>query len=261
MKIMLGMNLLNVVGNAVFIYGLDMETAGAAWSTLFSRSLSAVLVCFCLFRARLPFMQVLKPVPDSEERYREEAWRGLGSGNPAWIGSSPGAGSGQKFRKGKKKIADASILGKILKVGFPYGFENCMFYMGRILVLGMVASFGTSSIAANSVAGSIVLFQVLPGMAIVAGMPVVIARCVGAGDYAQAKFYNRKIKYTTEGTTRRGAAAYRMISAGYANGFIKHGGRYEKIDRPRLMPETIYEICDRQGRDPKQMLRNYGWIL
>ena len=193
MKIMLGMNLLNVVGNAVFIYGLDMETAGAAWSTLLSRFLSAVLVCFCLFRARLPFMQALKPVPDSEERYREEAWSGLGSGNPAWIGSSPGAGSGQKFRKGKKKIADASILGKILKVGFPYGFENCMFYMGRILVLGMVASFGTSSIAANSVAGSIVLFQVLPGMAIVAGMPVVIARCVGAGDYAQAKFYNRKI--------------------------------------------------------------------
>lgn len=81
------------------------------------------------------------------------------------------------------------------------------------------------------------------------------------GSVTKAQFYSRKIKYTTEGTTRRGAAAYRMISAGYANGFIKHGGRYEKIDRPRLMPETIYEICDRQGRDPKQMLRNYGWIL
>lgn len=81
------------------------------------------------------------------------------------------------------------------------------------------------------------------------------------GSVTRAQFYSRKIKYTTEGTTRRGAAAYRLISAGYANGFIKHGGRYEKIDRPRLMPETIYEICDRQGRDPKQMLRNYGWIL
>ena len=81
------------------------------------------------------------------------------------------------------------------------------------------------------------------------------------GSVTKAQFYDRRIKYTTEGTTRRGSASYRMISAGYANGFVKHGGRYTRIDRPRLMPETIYEICDRQGRDPKQMLRNYGWIL
>lgn len=81
------------------------------------------------------------------------------------------------------------------------------------------------------------------------------------GSVRTAQFYDRRIKYTTEGTTRRGSASYRMISAGYANGFVKQGGRYTRIDRPRLMPETIYEICDRTGRDPKQMLRNYGWIL
>lgn len=79
-------------------------------------------------------------------------------------------------------------------------------------------------------------------------------------------FYNknlsyRKFKYTTEGTTKRGAAAYRMIKAGYANGYLKIGGRYTRIDRPRLMPETIYEVCDRTGRDPKKMLQDFGWIL
>ncbi len=68
-----------------------------------------------------------------------------------------------------------------------------MFYLGRILVLIMVASFGTASIAANAVAQAIVLFQVLPGMAAVTGITVVVARCVGAEDFKKAEHYNNRI--------------------------------------------------------------------
>ena len=80
------------------------------------------------------------------------------------------------------------------------------------------------------------------------------------GAVSKAQFYDRRIKYTTEGTTKHGAAARRMIDAGYANGFIRDRKRM-RLDRPRLMPETIYEICDKSGKDPKQMLKAYGWIL
>ena len=52
-----------------------------------------------------------------------------------------------------------------------------------------------------------------------------------------------------------------MISAGYAKEFVKNGGRYTKADRPRLMPESIYAICAKTGKDPRQMLYDYGWIL
>lgn len=159
MKIMIGANLLNVGGNALLIYALDMEVAGAAWATLISRILSAVLVIAFLIKARIPFMQ------DARLHSLSSAF------------STEYRGS----------------VGKILKVGMPYSFENGMFYLGRVLVLAMVAAAGTSALAANSVAGTIILFQVLPGMAIVAGMPVVIAHCVGAGDYVQARFYNKKI--------------------------------------------------------------------
>ena len=69
------------------------------------------------------------------------------------------------------------------------------------------------------------------------------------------------IKYSTEGMTKHGLASSRMIGAGYAKEFVKHGGRYLKADRPRLMPETIYSICARTGKDPRQMLYDYGWIL
>ncbi len=159
MKIMIGANLLNVGGNALLIYALDMEVAGAACATLISRILSAVLVIVSLIKARIPFMQ--------DARLHSPA-------------SAFAAGYG-------------CSVGKILKVGMPYSFENGIFYLGRVLVLVMVAAAGTSALAANSVAGTIILFQVLPGMAIVTGMPVVIAHCVGAGDYVQARFYNKKI--------------------------------------------------------------------
>ena len=54
--------------------------------------------------------------------------------------------------------------------------------------------FGTAAIAANSVAGTIVMFEVLPGMAMNLGLSVIISRCVGAGDFEQAKYYKRKVR-------------------------------------------------------------------
>lgn len=82
-----------------------------------------------------------------------------------------------------------------------------------------------------------------------------------SGSVSAAQLYGRNVKYTTEGMTKRGLASSRMISAGYAKEYVKHGGRYMKADRPRLMPETIYDICARTGKDPRQMLYDYGWIL
>lgn len=86
-----------------------------------------------------------------------------------------------------------SVARSIFAVGLPCCFENGMFYLGRVLVLIMVASFGTAAIAANAVAQAVTLFQVLPGMAAAAGIPVVISRCVGAGRYDMARFYNCRI--------------------------------------------------------------------
>lgn len=81
------------------------------------------------------------------------------------------------------------------------------------------------------------------------------------GSVTTAQFGDMRIKYTLEGTTRRGVAASRMISSGYANDWTKLGGRYMRVDRPRLMPETIYRVCEQTGRDPQDMLYKYGWIL
>ena len=95
---------------------------------------------------------------------------------------------------------DREIIKQILNIGMPFGFENGMFYLGRLVVLSVVASFGTASIAANSVGGTIVMFEVLPEMAINLGLSVIVSRVYGMGDYEQLKYYNRKIIRIIHGT-------------------------------------------------------------
>ena len=67
-----------------------------------------------------------------------------------------------------------------------------MFQLGKILVLSLVTSFGTASIAANAVSNNIAMFAVLPGMSIGFAMLTVSAQCVGAGDFEQVKYYTKK---------------------------------------------------------------------
>jgi Na+-driven multidrug efflux pump len=69
---------------------------------------------------------------------------------------------------------DWSIVRMILGIGLPFGIENGMFYFGRIVVLSLVATFGTAAIAANAVAGIIGMFEVLPGMSIGLGLTVIL---------------------------------------------------------------------------------------
>lgn len=70
--------------------------------------------------------------------------------------------------------------------------------------------------------------------------------------------YGKKIRTTSEGTTRRGLAARRMATELDAQ-FVKRGGRYSEIRVPRLMPEQIY--ADARDRDDAiRLLRRFGFI-
>lgn len=58
---------------------------------------------------------------------------------------------------------------------------------------GLVSSFGTVSIAANAVAGTIASFQVIPGSAISLAMVTVVGQAVGARRYEEARKYALKL--------------------------------------------------------------------
>ena len=72
-----------------------------------------------------------------------------------------------------------------------------MFQIGKILVLSLVAGFGTASIAANAVSNTIATFQILPGTAMGYAVLTVISQCIGGRDYQQAKYYTKKLLMIT----------------------------------------------------------------
>lgn len=153
MQVSIVMNVINVAGNAILIYGFHRGTEGVAIPTLVSRMVAAILILGLLCdQTRVLHLE-----------------------------------------KTLRYHLNGSMVKRILNIGVPNGLENSMFQLGKILVLSLVSTFGTSAIAANAVSNAVALFQILPGMAISLAVTTVISRCVGAGDYEQAKYYTRKL--------------------------------------------------------------------
>lgn len=146
------MNIINVVGNYIGVFILHAGVAGVAVPTLISRIVAAIIM-FAL---------------------------SLNSSNLVYV-------------KIKNVFAwNQEMISRILKIAVPNGIENGLFTLGRVLVTSIVALFGTSQIAANSVAGSIDQIAVVVN-AINLGIVVVVGQCIGANDYEQAKYYIKKL--------------------------------------------------------------------
>ncbi|MBQ4600193.1 MAG: MATE family efflux transporter [Oscillospiraceae bacterium] len=147
------MNVINVGGNALCIYGLKMGVAGAAIPTLVARAAAAVLVLVLASRPTGELYIDLKRVFCLEKK----------------------------------------LMGRILHIGVPSAFENSLFALGRVTVVGMIAVYGTSQTTANAVAGNLTGMGVIVGPAIGLAMITVIGRCVGARDTDQAVYYMKKL--------------------------------------------------------------------
>lgn len=147
------MNIINVIGNAVLIFGFHRGVEGVAIPTLVSRIVAAILMVGLLLRKNT----VLNI-------------RGI-----------------RLFR------IQGFLIRKILYIGIPNGVENSMFQLGKILLLSLIATFGTNAIAANAVSNNLAYFEILPGMSLGLATVTVISRCIGAGDYEQAKYYAKRL--------------------------------------------------------------------
>lgn len=153
LRISIVMNIINVVGNAILVYGFKMGTAGVAIPTLVSRVACAGLCLYFLMKQERT-LHILLP-------FRFEI--------------------------------QMKMLYNILYIGVPNGFESFMFNFGKIILLSLVAAFGTASIAANAIGNNLGLYQVLPGTAIGLAMVSVVSRCVGAADFKQARYYTVRL--------------------------------------------------------------------
>lgn len=96
------------------------------------------------------------------------------------------------IEKGKFHV-EWNIIKKIFYIGIPGGIENGIFQLGRVLVVSIIAGFGTIQIAANGVANSLDAMGCIVGQAMSLAMITVIGQCVGAGDMEQVKYYTKKL--------------------------------------------------------------------
>ena len=153
MQVSIIMNLINIGGNAILIYGFHRGTEGVAIPTLISRVVASVIITVLLTDQK-------RQLHISRSFHYRPDWR---------------------------------MIRRILSIGVPNGLENSMFQLGKIMVLSLVSTFGTYAIAANAVSNAVALFQILPGIALNLAITSVIAMCVGAGDYEQAHYYTKKL--------------------------------------------------------------------
>lgn len=147
------MNIINIGGNAILIYGFSMSVEGAGIASLISRIFSAIFITYLITRK--------KYVVHVEKLYLPEL--------------------------------NFSMIKRVLRIGVPNGVENSMFQIGKLMVQGLVTLFGTSAIAANAVSNSITTVANIPGIAIQLALITVAGQCVGAGEYEQAKYYTKKL--------------------------------------------------------------------
>ena len=147
------MNMINIVFNAILIFGFGIGVAGAAIATLISRTFAAV-VMYVLLKNKKHIIH-LEPL--------------------------------RTFR------LNISMIKRILRIGIPNGLENSAFQIGKILVQGIIAGLGTSAITANAIAGTVGGLGVLPGSAVGLALITVVGRCIGASEYDAVKHYTFRL--------------------------------------------------------------------
>lgn len=103
--------------------------------------------------------------------------------------------------KGRSLRPNFAMIKKILYIGIPSGVESGIFQFGRIIVVSIIAGFGTVQIAANGVANTIDSMGCIAGQAMSLAMITVIGQCVGANDEHQVRYYTKKLLKITYAIT------------------------------------------------------------
>ncbi|MDE8702688.1 MATE family efflux transporter [Adlercreutzia equolifaciens] len=153
MYVSLAANGVNVIGNALGVFVFQAGILGVAVPTLIARAFSAVVILALLRRPALPVCVRLRDTLQLK----------------------------------------AAMVRRILTIAVPGAIENGTFAFGKVVVVAIVALFGTTQMAANGVADSIEKLAVLVVTANNLAVITVAGQYLGAGDTAGARFGVRQV--------------------------------------------------------------------
>ena len=147
------MNLLNVAGNAIGVFVLRAGAAGVAWPTTLSWWAAAIAMTALCLNAK----NRVHVVPAQMLRPRRE------------------------------------MSGRILRVAVPNAAEQTLFQLAKVVLGGLVATFGTSQIAANGIGQTLWSLAACMCTSMSPVFITVVGQCMGAGDADAAAWYMRKL--------------------------------------------------------------------
>ena len=148
-------NLPNVAGNAIGIFVFKAGAAGVAWPTTISWFVAAVIMTWLCADTR------------RKDQVRIHA--------------------GQVFR------LDMPMSKRILDIAIPNSVENTLFQAAKVILGMLVATFGTSQIAANTTGQTFWSLAACMSMSLGTVFITVIGQCMGAKDPEAADWYMRKL--------------------------------------------------------------------
>lgn len=155
MYITMGINLINIAGNYLFLYGplkpLNMGVAGVAISTVAARTM-AVIAVFIFFFAKK-----------------------IGKISLRYLNPFPG-----------------KLLGKMIKIGLPTAGENLTYNLYQTTLLSFVNAMGNDSVNARSYCITLIAFAMIFSNACAMSTQIITGHLVGAGKTEEA--YKRVFK-------------------------------------------------------------------
>ncbi len=167
-------NFLNVVGNYIFIYGVEpvgipeMGAQGAALSTAISKFLAMMFAVIFL-------------VTSKKSRFSLK--------NKHLAVNFDSDNSTVKKKKLPFFVPDASISKKILSIGIPAAGESLILQLGMLLFSKIVVSTGPDNFAAHQVTNSINSLFITISTAFSSATGTIIGQHLGAKDKNGAKYY------------------------------------------------------------------------
>ncbi len=167
MWVSLAANLVNVVGNAIGIFVLKAGAAGVAWPTTISWYVAAMIMTMLCIEGRIPNALLRKLNALSSTRisiHIKDALR-----------------------------LNPSFARRILGVAIPNSIENTLFQAAKVALGMLVATFGTSQIAANTTGQTFWSLAACMGISMGTVFIAVVGQCVGADDYEAAEWNMRKL--------------------------------------------------------------------
>lgn len=165
-------NVMNIIGNSIFIFVFHWGVMGAALSTLLSRIFAAVVLMGYL---RLPRQDIV-------------------------------------IRDYKSIRPDFSMITRILSIGIPAGIENSMFQFGKLAIQSSVSTLGTTAIAAQAMTIIFENLNGIGAAAVGIGLMTVAGQTLGAGKLEEAKYYFLKLMWIGEMVILISCAAVYVIA-------------------------------------------------